>query len=49
MSTKTVDDQDASVEYSGGWGKAGGPNEFDDTTMGTDVAGATATLHFSGG
>ncbi|PPQ76284.1 hypothetical protein CVT26_009679 [Gymnopilus dilepis] len=48
MNTKIIDDQDPTVNYSGAWGKAGGPNELDGTTTWTHASGATATLHFSG-
>ncbi|PPR06925.1 LOW QUALITY PROTEIN: hypothetical protein CVT26_004112 [Gymnopilus dilepis] len=46
--TKTVDDQDASVQYSPGWEKGGIPPEYDNTTSRADVPGLTAALNFTG-
>ncbi|KAG6905850.1 hypothetical protein DXG01_000404 [Tephrocybe rancida] len=44
-----IDDSDYSaVTYTGDWGAAGTPNEFDGTTHGTSVAGAQATVKFRG-
>lgn len=43
-----LDDRDAAVQYSTGWGEAGVPEEFRGTTSYTETVGATARVTFTG-
>ncbi|PPQ74597.1 hypothetical protein CVT26_007843 [Gymnopilus dilepis] len=46
--TKTIDDQDPSVEYSAGWHVGTSTSAFDNTTSRASSAGLTASLNFTG-
>ena len=43
-----LDDRDAAVQYSTGWGEAGVAEEFRGTTSYTETVGATARVTFTG-
>ncbi|KAF8186771.1 hypothetical protein BJ912DRAFT_926926 [Pholiota molesta] len=48
MGILAVDDRDPSITYTGGWAQAASPNEFDNTSTFTAVAGSTAKVTFTG-
>lgn len=48
MSLRTLDDTDPAVQYGGGWGSSGDPQEYNSTTSFTTTIGATARVTFTG-
>ena len=49
MPTQILDDRDAAVVYSSGWGRAGStPQEYNGTTRFASSPGLTATVTFRG-
>ncbi|KAJ3505742.1 hypothetical protein NMY22_g17474 [Coprinellus aureogranulatus] len=48
MGLLALDDRDATIVYSTGWGQAGSANEFNSTTTFTNTVGATAKVTFYG-